>query len=163
VLVSVTLIAGLWWVYFGADDSRGGKALSHVEPERMAHEAIQAYFVAHLLHIAGLVLVAAGLHVVVHDPAHQLDRRIAVTLAAGCAAYLAGEILYRARLDLGGLLPLLVGAVACLLTPLLGVSTNGLAQLLALALLVIVLVVGLEMDERRGSSGAERGADTADA
>ncbi len=163
VLASMALIAALWWVYFGGDDSRARDAFAEVPADRMAHEAMWAYSVAHLLHIAGLVLVAAGLHGVVHTPGSALGLRMALTLAASCSTYLAGEILFRARLRLGTLPSLGVAAAACLPTVGLGTQTTALLQLVGLAAVVVALVVVLEMAERRGPSLEESRLDIRDA
>ncbi len=155
VLISMALIAGLWWLYFGADDARASHAFASIAPERMAHEAIQAYFIAHLLHIAGLVLLAAGLHLVVHAPGHQLGARMALTMAAGCSTYLAGEVLFRARLGLGAVLPLAVGSVALLATTTAGIWATGLVQLGAMTVVVAAVVGASALAERQPTSASE--------
>src|SRR4051794_27404065 len=59
VLLSLVLLAGLWWVYFGGDDARGAEALAVAPPDRMTGDAFWAYSMLHFFHIVGLILVAA--------------------------------------------------------------------------------------------------------
>ena len=141
VLLSMALIAAMWWVYFTGDEERGLAGLEASPPERMASDALWAYALAHLVMIAGLVLVAAGLHEVVHGPGHHLSARFAVTMAAGVTVYLVGEAMFRRRLGAGPVTLLLAGGAACLVTVPLGTSVSGLAQLAGLSALLIALLL----------------------
>ena len=51
--LSLVLLAGLWWVYFGGDDARGAEALAVAPPERMSKDAFWAYSMLHFFHIVG--------------------------------------------------------------------------------------------------------------
>ena len=81
-LLATVLVALLWWVHF-ADDA----ALARVErvierPEGVsARTALYAFSFGYLVLVAGLILVAAGVHVAVHDPGHDLAWRAALTLS----------------------------------------------------------------------------------
>ena len=141
-VLSLALIAAMWWVYFTGDDERALAALAAAPPERMPSDALWAYGLAHPVMIAGLVLVAAGLHEVVHAPGHHLSARYAVTMAAGVAVYLAGEAMFRRRLGGAPAALALAGGAACLVTVPLGTAASGLAQLAGLTLvLALVLLV----------------------
>jgi low temperature requirement protein LtrA len=148
VLLSLALLAALWWVYFGGDDARGAEALANAAPETMTREAFWAYSMLHFFHIVGLILVAAGLHQVVASPRGHLLVRSSVTLAAGTAVFLLAEAAFRRLLSLGSVRPLLVAAVVCALPGFLGPSVDGLVELGALGAVVVgALVLGQSPDE----------------
>jgi low temperature requirement protein LtrA len=141
VIASMVLISTLWWAYFGGDEEEAAGVLDATPTEQQAYRALISYSLTHLLHVFGLVLIAAGLHEVMHDPGHHLDTRIAVTMAAGVATYLVGEAAFRGSLGLGGTVPLLGGAALALLMSPLGVHVSGLVELLALAAVCILTVL----------------------
>lgn len=150
VLLSMLVISSLWWVYFGSgDDEAGLRALDKVSEGRQPIVGMRAYSLSHLVHIAGLVLVAAGLHDVVPHPDRQVTWAVALTLSAGCTVYLLGEAAFRSFLHLGTVAGHLVASVACLLTALIGVTVSGAMQLLALG----VVLLGLLLSGWSGSSG----------
>lgn len=159
VLLSMLVISCLWWVYFGSgDDEAGLRALDKVSEERRTVVGMRAYSLSHLVHIAGLVLVAVGLHEVVHHPGRRLTWAVALTLSAGCALYLLGEIAFRRFLHLGTVIGHLVASVACLVVAVVGVTVNGAVQLLALALVLLALL----LSAWSGSSGrSEQGEPSA--
>jgi low temperature requirement protein LtrA len=151
VFLAMVLLAGLWWVYFGGDDSRGAQALAETEPDRMGEAAFSAYSLVHLLHVIGLVLVAAGLHEVVLEPRGELELRAAVQLAAGTAVFLLAEAGFRRRLRIGSAWVLLLAAALCVVPAWLGSSVNG---VLELALLGAVVVAALVVDPPPDSARA---------
>lgn len=148
VLLSITLLASLWWVYFGGDDVRAAEALAEVEQGRVSNAAFWGYSMGHLLHILGLVLVAAGLHEVVAHPTEQLSWRLALLLAAGTALFLVAQVLFRRRLTIHAGWWLLAGAVLAVPTAALGAQVGALGELAALP---AVVIVALGLDERRRS------------
>ena len=141
VIASMVLISALWWAYFGGDEEEAAGVLDATPADQQAYRALISYSLTHLLHVFGLVLIAAGLHDVMHDPSHHLSTRIAVTMAAGVATYLVGEAAFRGSLGLGGMVPLLGGAVLALAVSPLGVHVSGLAELLALGVVCILTVI----------------------
>jgi low temperature requirement protein LtrA len=138
VLLSLALISALWWVYFGLDGDRGLTAID-AAGARGTSLAIWGYSVSHLLHIAGLVLVAAALRVVVREPTHPLGLRMAVTMAGGAALFLLGELLFERRLGIGRGLGLAVSAVCCLALVPIGYGA-GVLELAALTAVVAIFV-----------------------
>ena len=136
------VISCLWWVYFGSgDDEAGLRALDGVPEERRTVVGMRAYSLSHMVHVAGLVLVAAGLHEVVPHPGRQLTWTIAVTLSAGCAVYLLGEVAFRRFLRLGTVAGHLLASLACLVVAVVGVTVNGAIQLSALAVVLLALLL----------------------
>src|SRR6195952_530538 len=90
-VLSLALLASLWWVYFGGDDQLGARALAGADDGTMSDLAFWGYGMAHLVHVIGLVLVAAGLHDVILAPTQHLHTRPAAALAAGTAVFLVAE------------------------------------------------------------------------
>jgi low temperature requirement protein LtrA len=158
VLLSLALIAALWWVYFGLDSDHGLQAMDEAG-ERATTLAIWGYSVSHLLHIAGLVLLAAALHVTVHVPGHRLGTKMAVTMAAGTALFLMGEVLFERRLRLGSGLRLTVAGACCAGPALVGLAAPAVVELTLLTMLVAGLVgvreaFGSGADKQTGMSVA---------
>jgi low temperature requirement protein LtrA len=153
VLLAMVLISLLWWVHF-ADDV----ALARVERviERAegvsARTALIAFSLGYLVLVAGLILVAAGLHVAVHDPGHHLAWRAALTMSAGAAVYLAGIVFYLGRLGVHGRRWLAVMAAACLAVAPVGHAVGALAQVTALVLVLLVALWPSVRDSRTARS-----------
>jgi low temperature requirement protein LtrA len=141
VVLAMAFVSCLWWVYFDGDDAAGATALAQ-SLDGDNNSGAWAFAGAHLVHVAGLVLVAAGLHEVIAHPTDELGVRIAVTMAAGCATFLAGQALYLRLLRLSGGVPLLIGAVLALIVSMLGRVASGVAEL---GVLVVILVGTLVM------------------
>ena len=154
VLLAMVLVALLWWVHF-ADDA----ALARVErvierPEGVtARTALYAFSFGYLVLVAGLILVAAGVHVAVHDPGHDLAWRAALTMSAGAAVYLAGNVFYLWRLGVHGRRWLLVMAVLCLAVAPVGRAAGGLAQVAALSVVLLLALWPAVRDNRTTRSG----------
>ena len=90
--------------------------------------------------VAGLILVAAGLHDAVQDPGHAVAWAGAWNMAVGAAVYLLGNVFYLDRLGIGGRRWFVVAAALCLPTALAGHEVSGSTQV---ALLGVVLAVSL--------------------
>ena len=133
-VLAMVLISALWWVYFGTgDDERGLHAVEAAPADRRAGLCLRAFGHDHLLHITGLVLVAAGLHEIVHDPAHHPSWAFAITCSGGVAAFLLGQAGFRRTLGTGPVGVLLTGALLAVALAPLGVLVAGFAQLVGLA------------------------------
>jgi low temperature requirement protein LtrA len=138
LLLSVTLLAQLWWVYFGGDDDRGAQMLDAAPPERRARLALQAYGLGHFVHVAGLVLLATGIEEVVSEPTDTLAWRFAVTMSAGCATFLLAEAFFVRTLAIGSGRLLAVAAAVARPTAALGSAVAAVAEIAGL-----VVVAGL--------------------
>ena len=112
--------------------------------------------------VAGLVLVAAGLHEVVHHPGHHLTARFAVTMAAGVGVYLLGEAMFRHRLGVGPVGLLTITALACLATVPLGTAVSGLAQLAGLAAVLLVALLARSYLEGQAEASTSDGGPRTD-
>jgi low temperature requirement protein LtrA len=141
VLLSMVLLAALWWVYFGGADQRGAEALAGAPAARRSDLAFWGYSVGHLIHVLGLVLVAAGLHDVIIAPTYHLAVRPASSLACGAAIFLLAEAWFRRFLDIGSRSALVVGAAACVVVAAVGHHLEGVVELELLATLLIAVLV----------------------
>ncbi|MDQ2748182.1 MAG: low temperature requirement protein A [Actinomycetota bacterium] len=140
VLLAMAFVSALWWVYFGGDDEAGADALADSLVDGGVGLGAWAYAGAHVFHVAGLVLVAAGLEEIMVAPTHQLSVRIAMTMTAGCATFLAGQALYLRLLALPGGPPLLIGGGLALVAGGIGHLVNGLTELSVLVVLLVCTV-----------------------
>ena len=141
VLLAMALVSALWWIYFGGDDTAGAAALEDELGEGELGLAPWAFAGAHLFHVAGLVLVAAGLLEVVTAPTHEFGIRLALTTSVGCATFLGAQELYLRLLGLRGGPALLVGAVLALAVGAALSETAGLTVLLALVVVLVATVL----------------------
>lgn len=149
VLLAMALIGLLWWVHF-ADDASLDRVEEVVErPEGMAgRTALLSFSMGYLILVAGLVLVAAGVHEAVHDPSHHLSWRVALTMSAGAAIYLVGNVFYLWRLGVGHRRWFAVTAVLALVVAPVGHVVTGTVQVAALVLVLLVSLLPVVRDQR---------------
>jgi low temperature requirement protein LtrA len=145
VLLGLALAAALWWTYFDRDDAAGEHALSRAAAPQRARLGLQAYWFAHLLMIAGIVIAAAGLEGVVTSVVAHVPSVTGWRLAAGVSTYLVGDILFRRALGLGSIQTRLVAAMVALATTPVGFHAGYVAQL---TLLVFLLIAMLTFERR---------------
>ncbi|NUR06482.1 MAG: low temperature requirement protein A [Nocardioidaceae bacterium] len=159
VLLSVVLISLLWWVHF-ADDVSLERVEDVVErPEGMTgRTALIAFSLGYLVLVAGLVLVAAGLHDAVHDPAHHLSWRFALTMSVGAATYLLGNVFYLWRLGIGGRRWFVVCALLALLVAPVGHLLGGSWLVAALSMVLVLSLLPVVRDQRTRTAMAEGSA-----
>jgi low temperature requirement protein LtrA len=149
VLLSVVLLSLLWWVHF-ADDTSLGRVEEVVEDPRgmSGRTALIAFSLGYLVLVAGLILVAAGLHEAVHDPGGALGWQAACNMAAGAAIYLLGNVFYLAQLGIGGRRWFVVCAVLCLPTVVAGHLLSSSTQVAALVIVMVVSLWPVVRDQR---------------
>jgi low temperature requirement protein LtrA len=104
LLLGLLFVCGLWWAYFGGDDAKAEHRLIEAKPRTRSRMALLGYWYAHLVMIAGIVLVAAGLRRAVGE-----GEGAPLLLAAGLSLYLLGGALFRGIM---GLRPVLWRAIA---------------------------------------------------
>ncbi len=145
-VLAMAVISALWWIYFAVgDDVRAVRAVESAAPERRVRLASRAYSSAHLLHVAGLILLAAGLHTVIRSPTVPLDTASAVDLSAGVALFLLGHTAFRVILRIGPVATHLSVALLSIAVVPVGMITAGVVQLgvIAIALISLATVVQL--------------------
>ncbi|MFD7027844.1 low temperature requirement protein A [Streptomyces sp. NPDC059917] len=138
--LTLALVAALWWTYFVRDESAAEAAFRGTAvPDRFAL-AMRAFYYSFLPMLLGIACLAAGVKKVLPHLGEPLHTAPAVSLAAGVALFLAGEVAFRATL---GLRPLAYRAAAvpfALLTVPVGHLLSGLAQLVALVGVVVAML-----------------------
>jgi low temperature requirement protein LtrA len=144
MVMMMVLLGGLWWAYFGSgDDVAAGAALASRAEGEVPELAFWGYSMGHLVHIGGLVLLAAGLQEVMVSPRNHLSTRWALTLAVGVAIFLGAEALLRKVFRVGSWIVLAVAAVACAVVGAYGRHVSGLVELELLATVVVAALVAV--------------------
>jgi low temperature requirement protein LtrA len=145
VVLSLVLVAALWWSYFDREDRRAADALVAAAPEERSRMGLLGYWYAHLALIAGIILIAAGIRQLLErggDGGTWL-------LAGGMALFMLGDVFFRWVM---GMRPIVVRFLGALLALVLGVAGTrwGAQGALAAALAVTVIAIEQQMESRKG-------------
>lgn len=135
-VVALGLSACLWWAYFGGDDERAERALSAAPQGARPRIAVEAFGYWHLPILLGVIAIAAGDRRATGHAFHTLSFAAALTLAGGVSAFLAGDVLFRRTLRIGGGGPRLVAAALAPIAIVLGAEASAFAEIAALVLLL---------------------------
>ena len=138
VLTGLLAAAVMWWMYFGGDDERGAEAMDGAPPGRRPIWAITGYFLAHFLMIFGILMVAAGTHLAVHDLLGRTPIAGAWLIAGGAGLFGIGSAAFRLALHFAPAVLRALGGIACLLAVPVGRHGSAAAELT-----VVALVLGL--------------------
>ncbi|MGW1865983.1 low temperature requirement protein A [Streptomyces mauvecolor] len=159
--LALALATALWWTYFIRDEEAAEQALRAVTGPARFRATMLAYyfsFVPMLLVLLGVAVLAAGVKKSIgHLPDH-LPTAPAVALAGGVALFLAGNVAFRAVLHIPPLRFRAAGAAACIATIPLGTCLSSLAELFALVLVVVAMLLAearwapCPHDDARGSA-----------
>jgi low temperature requirement protein LtrA len=140
IVLSLVLIAALWWSYFDRDDERARHALVAASPQARSRMALLGYWYAHLAMIAGIVLIATGVKQVVASSVGPIQE-VAWLLAGGMAVYLCGDAWFRRVMGIRPVIVRAVGAAIVLPLGVVGLLWGEVAEIGAVAALAIVLLV----------------------
>jgi low temperature requirement protein LtrA len=141
-MLGLALSACLWWLYFGrGDDEWAERSLGSMEPVRRAHAALYAYGYWHLPMLFGIVTIAAAERGALAHPFASVSWSRAALLGAGLAIFLSGDALFRRELELGSGAVRGTGALLALATLPLGAAVAPAAQVGALVVLLVALLV----------------------
>jgi low temperature requirement protein LtrA len=139
-VLGLLLAAGLWWIYFGADDERARVSLETASVGERVRMALYGYFYVFILMLLGITMLAAGVKLSIASVASRLEFGPAALLAAGVAAYLVGDTLFRTVMRIqSGTYRLIAAAVALCTIPL-GVFAAGFLEMLALLITLVALL-----------------------
>jgi low temperature requirement protein LtrA len=153
-LLGLALSAALWWTLFGgSEDQRAERALTGADSSQRTSLILTGYFYAHTPLLLGIVAVAAGIeqaiaHTAAAPPAGSAAA--AISLAAGTAALLAGDIAFRRLLRIGRARLRMAGAAAAAATVAAGLSAGLPAQLALLTAILAAVIVAEQRLEPPG-------------
>ncbi|THV40094.1 low temperature requirement protein A [Glycomyces buryatensis] len=91
-VIGFASIVSLWWLYF--DAGRGNDEHERIEVERAAHASRGGYAYAHALMVAGAVLSAVGVELVLAHPEETAHLDVTATVLGGPVVYLVGNLMY---------------------------------------------------------------------
>jgi low temperature requirement protein LtrA len=145
VVGALALSAALWWAYFDRDEATAEQVLLAATGHQQTRMALMAYGYAYVVMLAGVIVLAAGLEVVLAHLGETNDTTAAINQGVGVALYLLGETVFRRLLGIepGRLRPL--AALAALITIPVGMTASGLIQMW----LLLAIVVGTLVLEQR--------------
>src|SRR2546428_5163760 len=145
VVLSLVLVASLWWSYFDREDRRAADKLVAAEPEERSRMGILGYWYAHLALISGIVLIAAGIRQLLEG--HSGMR----LLAGGMGLFMMGGVFFRWVM---GMQPIPVRSFRAVLAVALGFpgTRRGAQGALAAIALLAIAVIAFEqrLESRKG-------------
>jgi low temperature requirement protein LtrA len=142
-VLSLVLVASLWWSYFDREDRRAADKLVAAAPEERSRMGILGYWYAHLALIAGIVLIAAGIRQLLEGhPGMRL-------LAGGMALFMLGDVFFRWVMGMHPIAVRCFGAVLAVALGFAGTRWGAQAALAAIAALAIaVLLIERRLESR---------------
>jgi low temperature requirement protein LtrA len=141
---------GLWRIYFGELAVDAERRLREGEGD-VVLAAADGYSYLHLLIVAGIVIFAAGVRVVVESPDGYLPDPIRLCLCGGVALYLLGHAAFRLRMVNQIVLSELFAAVLMMGAFVVSDELEGYLTVGLIALLLLALVIA-ELRQRRAVS-----------
>jgi low temperature requirement protein LtrA len=153
-VLGVVLAFELWWIYFDVVAIANVRRLVRAPVGREQNElARDVYSYLHFSLVAGIVLVAFGLHEALLHPADALKTVPAFGLVGGAAVYLLGHVAVRLRgAHTLNRQRLVLGVVLLALVPL----ATGVAALAALGFVVVLLAAMIAYETRLYGEGRGR-------
>jgi len=152
-LLGLVISACLWWVYFDITALAAERTLTRLTGATRNRAARDAYSVAHLPMIAGIVLLALGIKKTVAlvgtepvDLWGHVKPLAAMALSGGVALYLIGHLAFRLRMDHSWSRPRAVATVVCLA---LAAAAPLLPTVVLLVAVTLVLCVLVHHEHRR--------------
>jgi low temperature requirement protein LtrA len=159
-VLGLTVSGCVWWAYFDVVAILAERVLRRVDGEERARLARDAYSYLHLPMIAGIILMALGLKLVIEHvgdltvrQADPLETLALVAMFGGAALYLLADVAFRYRV--WGHITVQRVAVAALLLALIPVG-DAIPALAALGLLAAVMAGLIALEAVRFSEFRER-------
>uniref|UniRef100_A0AAU2UZ10 Low temperature requirement protein A n=1 Tax=Streptomyces sp. NBC_00003 TaxID=2903608 RepID=A0AAU2UZ10_9ACTN len=141
VVLALALATALWWTYFIRDEEAAEEALRALSGLARFRVTMLAYYYSFVPMLLGVAVLAAGVKKSIgHLPEH-LPTAPAVALAGGVTLFLAGNVAFRAVLRITPLGFRAAGATAALATIPLGTHVSSLAELFALVLVLVAMLL----------------------
>jgi len=157
-LLALVLSGTLWWLYFDRDDEAAAEAFAATGGNTRSRLGLWIAYV-HVVMVAGVILMAAGVRAIVADPGAPARAAAAWNVAAGVGLYVAGESAFRSILHLGPSWRRAVVVGAVVLTVPVGQWVSGVLQLVLVtaAMVVLILTEGARAGQRSGAGDAAIG------
>ena len=134
VVLSLVLVAALWWSYFDREDRRAADKLVAAAPEERSRMGILGYWYAHLALISGIVLIAAGIRQLLGGhPGMGL-------LAGGMVLFMLGDVFFRWVMGMRPIAVRSLGAATALVLGFLGTRWGAQGALAAIAALAVAVI-----------------------
>ncbi len=145
VVLSLVLVASLWWSYFDREDARAADKLVAAAPEERSRMGLLGYWYAHLALISGIVLIAAGIRQLLEGhPGMGL-------LSGGMALFMLGDVFFRWVMGMRPIAVRFLGAAAAVMLGAAGTRCGAQAALAAIAALAIaVIAIERRLEPRKG-------------
>jgi low temperature requirement protein LtrA len=137
IALGFVLTAAMWWLYFDEVAQRSAADFEAADDER-GRLGRDAYTYLHIPIVAGIIIAAVALELVIAHPDASLTGRQLTVLAAGPMLYLAGHLAFRLRM-IGTLAPKRLAAIAAVAVAV--VATSSAPSLLSLTLVSVVLTM----------------------
>jgi low temperature requirement protein LtrA len=137
IALGFAVSASLWWLYFDEVAGRSAEDFKAAADER-GRLGRDACTYLHIPIVAGIIVAAVGLELVVAHPGTPLHGRELAVLIAGPALYLAGHLGFRLCM-IGTVAPKRIAAIVALAAAVL--ATSGSPSLVSLAVVVAVLAL----------------------
>jgi low temperature requirement protein LtrA len=96
VTLGLLMTAALWWTYFDRFAAIAeGRLRTHDDPVLAAADS---YSYIHLVLVAGIIIFAVGVKLMIHDAGEQLHDAARLALCGGTALYLVGHVAFGTRM-----------------------------------------------------------------
>jgi low temperature requirement protein LtrA len=139
-VVGLALSACLWWLYFGGDDERAEHALTALPQFERAQASLSAFGYWHMPMLLGIIAIAAVEREATAHPFSSLTWARAAILGGGVAAYLAGDVAFRAVLGIGRGRWRAIGTILSLLVIPVGVWVSPFAETAVLVAVLLAVI-----------------------
>ncbi|MFE3526332.1 low temperature requirement protein A [Streptomyces sp. NPDC059161] len=141
VALALALATALWWTYFIRDEEAAEVALRAASGLARFRLTMLAYYYSFVPMLLGVAVLAAGVKKSIGQLPEHLPTAPAVALAGGVALFLAGNAAFRATLRITPLRFRAGAAVVALATVPLGTRVSSLAELFALVLALVMMLL----------------------
>ena len=161
-LLSLTLAAALWSLYFVDADAAAERTLESAPRESVLRIVGLAFSYAYVPLLAGIIMISASLTEVLAHPLAPLAPASAAFLAGGASLYVLGIAAFRQAVGAaGGALWLATGvaAVACIAALGLGTSATALVEVAVVVVILFALMIVAHRLRPRVDDGVSGTAD----
>ena len=135
-IAGLMAVAAMWRAYFIGDDTRAAEAFERASGRVRTDQALLGYGLAHLVMIDGVIAVAAGAKLSIHQLASTVPAWDAWLIAGGAVLFMAGSALFRRVMGFASPWPRLAGVPLCLAAVPAGTRGSAAAELASLAVLI---------------------------